>query len=72
VIPKTQRLAVRAPFTDSSYFHIQAGGDATWDRLAENFAKESSGKEQFVIHRSFDVPLDHARRHQKNSRRLSK
>ena len=35
-----------------------AGGDATWDRLAEYLEKTSSGKEQFVINRSFDAPLD--------------
>jgi uncharacterized protein YndB with AHSA1/START domain len=33
-------------------------GNSTWDRLAEYLEKESSGKEQFVINRSFDVPLE--------------
>jgi uncharacterized protein YndB with AHSA1/START domain len=33
------------------------GGNATWDRLAEYLEKESSGKEKFVINRSFDAPL---------------
>jgi len=37
-------------------FIKQAGGNATWDRLAEYLAKTSAGKEQFVIHRSFDAP----------------
>ena len=32
-------------------------GNSTWDRLAEYLVKESSGKEQFVINRSFDAPL---------------
>ncbi|MDB5795410.1 MAG: hypothetical protein JWR25_1789 [Noviherbaspirillum sp.] len=35
-----------------------AGGDATWDRLAEYLEKESSGKENFVIARSFDAPIE--------------
>jgi uncharacterized protein YndB with AHSA1/START domain len=39
-------------------FIKKAGGEATWDRLAEYLAKESSGKEQFVINRTFDVPLE--------------
>lgn len=39
-------------------FIKKAGGNATWDRLAEYLEKESSGKEKFVINRSFDAPLD--------------
>src|SRR3954453_9477886 len=35
----------------------KAGGNATWDRLAEYLAKEGSGKDQFVINRTFDAPL---------------
>lgn len=35
----------------------QANGNSTWDRLAEYLEKESSGKEQFVINRSFDAPI---------------
>ncbi len=38
-------------------FIKMAGGNATWDRLAEFVEKEISGKEKFVINRSFDVPL---------------
>ena len=34
------------------------GGNSTWDRLAEYLEKESSGKEKFVINRTFDAPLD--------------
>jgi uncharacterized protein YndB with AHSA1/START domain len=36
----------------------QASGNSTWDRLAEYLEKESSGKETFVIARSFDVPIE--------------
>lgn len=39
-------------------FIKQAGGNSTWDRLAEYLEKEDSGKETFVINRSFDAPLD--------------
>jgi uncharacterized protein YndB with AHSA1/START domain len=36
----------------------QASGYSTWDRLAEYLEKESSGKDKFVINRTFDVPLE--------------
>jgi uncharacterized protein YndB with AHSA1/START domain len=35
-----------------------AGGNSTWDRLAEYLEKESSGKENFVINRTFDAPIE--------------
>ena len=34
-----------------------AGGYSTWDRLAEYLTFESSGRELFVINRSFDAPI---------------
>src|SRR5262249_25240316 len=39
-------------------FIKNAEGDSTWDRLAEYLEKESSGKEKFVINRTFDAPLE--------------
>jgi uncharacterized protein YndB with AHSA1/START domain len=39
-------------------FIKKAGGDATWDRLAEYLEKNSAGKEIFVINRSFEVPIE--------------
>lgn len=39
-------------------FIRQAGGDGTWDRLAEYLEKSSTGRECFVINRSFDAPRD--------------
>jgi len=36
-------------------FIRKAGGDSTWDRLAEYLAKEELGKERFVINRSFEA-----------------
>jgi len=38
-------------------FIKKAGGYATWDRLAEYLEKESSGKDKFVINRTFDAPI---------------
>lgn len=39
-------------------FIKKAGGDGTWDRLAEYLKKETSGQEVFVISRSFDAPIE--------------
>ena len=39
-------------------FIRKAGGDSTWDRLAEYLAKQESGKERFVINRAFDAPIE--------------
>lgn len=44
--------------TEMHKFIKDAGGYGTWDRLAEYLTKESSGKEQFVINRSFDAPIE--------------
>ena len=54
------RIALPTPEAaeETRKFIKGAGGDATWDRLAEYLEKASSGKEQFVINRSFDAPLD--------------
>ncbi|PWF48402.1 SRPBCC family protein [Massilia glaciei] len=38
-------------------FVRKAGGNATWDRLAEYLAKRLMDQERFVINRSFDAPL---------------
>lgn len=38
-------------------FIKSAGGDATWDRLAEFLEKQSTGKEIFVINRSMETNL---------------
>lgn len=39
-------------------FIKKAGGDATWDRLAEFLASEIDGKEIFVVNRSFDCAIE--------------
>src|SRR5581483_6538599 len=54
------RMALPTPEAaeETRKFIKKAGGDATWDRLAEHLEKMSSGKEKFVINRSFDAPLE--------------
>ena len=39
-------------------FIKKAGGEGTWDRLAEHLGKRIAGKEQFFIARSFDAPIE--------------
>jgi uncharacterized protein YndB with AHSA1/START domain len=51
-------LATPEAADETRKFIKKAGGDATWDRLAEYLEKESSGKEKFVINRTFDAPLE--------------
>jgi uncharacterized protein YndB with AHSA1/START domain len=43
---------------DTKKFIKQANGYSTWDRLAEYLAKQTSGKDPFVINRSFEVSRD--------------
>jgi uncharacterized protein YndB with AHSA1/START domain len=39
-------------------FIKKASGDSTWDRLAEYLTRETSGKDKFVINRSFEAPIE--------------
>lgn len=43
---------------ETKKFIKKAGGNSTWDRLSEFLEKEKSGKEKFVINRSFDAPIE--------------
>lgn len=44
---------------DEIRIHIKkAGGDSTWDRFAEYLSKMFSGRDRFVINRSFDAPME--------------
>ncbi|MBI3557699.1 MAG: SRPBCC domain-containing protein [Deltaproteobacteria bacterium] len=54
----TMALATPEAAEETRKFIKKAGGDATWDRLAEYLAKETGGKEQFVINRTFDAPIE--------------
>lgn len=53
-------MALESPeaAAETAKFIKKAGGDSTWDRLAEYLEKGSSGKEVFVINRSFDAPVE--------------
>lgn len=53
----TMALPTPEAAEETRKFVKKAGGNATWDRLAEYLSKESSGKEQFVINRTFDTPI---------------
>lgn len=39
-------------------FIRRAGGESTWDRLAEHVGKRRTGRDTFVINRSFDAPIE--------------
>lgn len=54
----TMALPTPEAAEETRKFIKKAGGDSTWDRFAEYLEKQVSGKEQFVINRSFDAPID--------------
>ncbi len=54
----TMTFATPVAAAHSKVFIKKAGGNATWDRLAEYLEKGSSGKEVFVINRSFEAPVE--------------
>ncbi len=54
----TMAFATPEVAEESRKFIKSAGGNSTWDRLAEYLEKESTGKETFVINRTFDAPLE--------------
>jgi uncharacterized protein YndB with AHSA1/START domain len=50
-------LATAEAAEQTKKFIKAAGGNGTWDRLAEFLETDATGKENFVINRSFDVPM---------------
>jgi len=54
----TMALATPEAAESTRKFIKKVGGDSTWDRLAEYLEKESTGKDEFFINRTFDVPLE--------------
>lgn len=54
----TMSLPTPEAAEETKKFIKKAGGDSTWDRLAEYLEKESSGAEKFVINRTFEAPLE--------------
>lgn len=54
----TMALATPDAAAETRKFIKAAGGNGTWDRLAEYLDKQTTGKDKFVIARSFDVPIE--------------
>jgi len=54
----TMALPTAEAAEDTRKFIKKAGGDSTWDRLAEYLEKETKKKEVFFINRSFNAPLE--------------
>ncbi len=54
----TMTLPTPEAARETEKFIKKAGGNSTWDRLAEYLEIESSGKEKFVINRSFDADIE--------------
>jgi uncharacterized protein YndB with AHSA1/START domain len=54
----TMALATPEAAAETAKFIRKAGGNTTWDRLAEYLAKAEGGVEKFVINRTFDAPLE--------------
>lgn len=54
----TMALASAEAAAETAKFIKKAGGNSTWDRLAEFLEKESTGQEKFVINRSFETSVD--------------
>lgn len=54
----TMALPTAEAAQETKKFVKKAGGDSTWDRLAEYLEKEATGKEKFVINRTFEAPLE--------------
>jgi uncharacterized protein YndB with AHSA1/START domain len=53
----TMALATPEAASETRKFIKKAGGDATWDRLAE-YLHEKEGKDKFVINRTLEAPVD--------------
>ena len=53
----TMGLASAEAANETRKFIKRAGGDATWDRLAE-YLHEREGQDKFVINRTFEAPID--------------
>jgi uncharacterized protein YndB with AHSA1/START domain len=54
----TMALATPEAAEATRKFIKKAGGDSTWDRLAEYLGQELEGRNRFVINRSFDAPIE--------------
>ncbi|MGE3610373.1 MAG: SRPBCC family protein [Bacteriovoracaceae bacterium] len=58
VMDMTMALDTPEAAKEIKKFIKQAGGNATWDRLAEYLEHEKCGKDPFVINRTFEAPIE--------------
>lgn len=68
----TMRLATPEAAEETRKFIKKAGGNSTWDRLAEYLEAESTKKDIFVINRTFDSSIEHMYEMWTNPEHLSK
>lgn len=54
----TMALATAEDAANTRKFIKEAGGNSTWDRLAEYLDEQIAGRDSFVINRCFDAPRD--------------
>lgn len=57
VMDMTMALATPEAAKEIKKFIKMAGGNGTWDRLAEYLEHEQTGKDPFVINRTFEAPI---------------
>jgi uncharacterized protein YndB with AHSA1/START domain len=58
VMAMTMALPSKEAAEQTRRFIIKANGFSTWDRLGEYLERRQSGKDIFLIQRSFDAPLE--------------
>ena len=58
VMDMTMTLDTPEAAKEIKQFIKKAGGNATWDRLAEYLENQQSGKDPFVINRTFEAPIE--------------
>ncbi len=68
----TMRLATPEAAEETRKFIKKAGGNGTWDRLAEYLEAESTKKDIFVINRTFDSSIENMYEMWTNPEHLSK
>ena len=58
IMDMCMKLATAEAAEEMAKFIKKAGGNATWDRLAEYLEETRGGKQIFVINRSFKAPIE--------------
>ncbi len=54
----TMTLATAEAAQEIKKFIKKAGGDSTWDRLGEYLSEKLNSKDQFIINRTFEAPIE--------------